>query len=133
MTNDEIATVVNCDVAKIKTYTLDNRIPRHIRNQVIELKAKMVVLGICRSRKIPESIKGLLYERAILDIGDPYRLNGRKFEHMKDFFVANNLPNGLLNDLDFMQRLIDDLLYNNFRISDHMRRMFHTFPIIRIV
>jgi len=133
MAIEKIARVTNCDVAKIQSYILDERIPEYIRNQVIKMKAKTVVEKICRSRIIPESIKGLLYDRAVLDQGSLYRLNEKKFEYMKEFFAANHIPHPLANNSQFMQSLIDDLLYNNFRISHHMRQLLHNFPTIRIV
>ena len=87
-----IAKKANCNIGTINRYTLDTRIPPHIREKALEMDAKTVLEKVCSSKVIPEEVTTLLYEKAIIEQGNGYRLTGKKFDYMKEFCSSSNLP-----------------------------------------
>lgn len=126
----EIARKANFNYSSIKQYILDTRIPPHIREKAIEMEAKSVLEKVCSSIVIPLEIKTILYEKAIIEHGNVYRLTGKKFDYMKEFCASCNLPLTLLKDPPKLENLINKLLSSNFVISDHMNSLLNSFMSI---
>ncbi|MDV2582203.1 hypothetical protein [Alkalibacillus haloalkaliphilus] len=127
LTESEIANKTNLNLATVNRYILDNRIPLHIREKAIEMKAKTVLEKICSSTVIPEQVKSILYEKAIIKPGNAYRLTGRKFDYMKVFCSSCTIPDALLNNSFALEHLINELLYSNFKIKKHMNSLLSSF------
>lgn len=123
MTIDEIAILVNQEQSKIKSFTFDQRIPIHIREEVIEKNAKTVVQNICSSTIIPKKMKTILYEKAILDKGHIYRLTVEKLEHFKELCIKRNIPISLLHNQSRLEQFVDNLLLNNFYLDNHFNTL----------
>ena len=127
LTDREIAKKANCNIGTINRYTLDTRIPPHIREKALEMEAKTVLEKVCSSKVIPEELKTILYEKAIIEQGNGYRLTGKKFDYMKEFCSSCTLPPLLLKNTPELEKLTNELLSNNFEISKHMMRLLTVF------
>ena len=127
LSEQEIARKANCNLATINGYILDKRIPVHVREKALQMEAKTVLEKICRSTVIPEEVKMILYEKAIMKKGSAYRLTGQKFEYMKEFCSSCHIPISLLKNTSGLQALINKLLFTNFEIKDHMNYLLNSF------
>ena len=125
LSDKEIARLTNNNVAVIKRYILDTRIPFHIREKALEMKAKGVLEDIAKSTVFPEEVKMILYEKAILEKGNVFRLTNKKFNYMKEFFSVL-LDTQSINTID-LESLINWLLFTNFKIKDHMNNLLNSF------
>lgn len=125
----EIARKAKFNTATINQYILDTRIPPHIREKAFEMDAKSVLEKICSSKVVPLEVKMILYEKAIIEQGNDYRLTGKKFDYMKVFCSACNLPPSLLKDTTELESLINKLLSSNFEISDHRVSLLNKFVV----
>lgn len=123
----EIARESNFTMATINQYILDTRIPPHIREKAFEMEAKSVLEKVCSSKVIPAEVKAILYEKSIVEQGHANRLTGKKFDYMKEFCSACNLPHSLLKNTAELENLINKLVSSNFEISDHMISLLNTF------
>lgn len=123
----EIARRANFNMATITQYILDTRIPPHIREKAFEMGAKTVLEKVCSSKVIPQEVKSFLYEKAVIKEENAYRLTGKKFENMKEFCSACNLPPSLLKNTPQLESLIDKLLFTNFEITNHMSSLLNSF------
>jgi len=123
----EIANRTNLNISTINGFILDRRIPPHIREKATKLKAKTVLVKICHSTVIPEEIKNILFEKAIIEEGNNYRLTGTKFNYMKEFCSSNQFPQSLLKNTIELENLINNLLFTNFEITDHMSYLLSSF------
>lgn len=126
MSIDEIAGLVNCDISKIKNYTLDESIPSNIREIAVEMKARTVVQNICSSTVIPEEMKIILYEKSVLNKDHIHRLTSEKLKSIK-MLCATVLPFFLLYDAHELEQLIDELLATNFNLEDHMKSLMSSY------
>jgi len=123
----EIARECGFETSKIKSYILSSRIPLHIRSLAIEMNAKTVIESICQSTTIPDEMKNILYERAILSRDKLNRLDGKKFNLMKYFCSECYFPNYLLHDNEKLEALVDELLINMFDLSDHFKQILRAY------
>ncbi|WP_060678279.1 hypothetical protein [Virgibacillus halodenitrificans] len=123
----ELARKANFNTSTINKYILDTRIPPHIREKAIEMEAKSVLEKVCSSIVIPLEVKTILYEKAIIEPGNIYRLSGKKFDYIKEFCSACNLPPTLLKNPPKLENLINELLFSNFEINDHMNSLLNSF------
>lgn len=115
----EIADQVNQDEAKIRSYTLNDRIPSHIKEVAVEMNARITIQKICSNMVIPETLKTVLYEKAILDKDHIYRLTGKKLEHTIRLYKKHNIPSSLLINESDLEQFINELLANNFYLDEH--------------
>lgn len=123
---DEIAELVNCDMSKIKNYTLDKSIPSHIRERAVEMKARTVVQNISSSTVIPGEMKIILYEKSILNKDHIHRLTSEKLKMIK-MLCDKGLPFFLLYDAHELEKLINELLATNFNLEDHMKSLMSSY------
>ncbi|QXE02560.1 hypothetical protein [Terribacillus sp. DMT04] len=84
------------------------------------MKAKTVVEKICKSQDIPDVVKQILYEHAVFEVDDKYRLTGKKLDYMKLFFAECDIPNDILDNRNKLKGLINKLIATNFRLKEHM-------------
>ncbi|TRM10577.1 hypothetical protein FH966_01930 [Lentibacillus cibarius] len=119
----EIAERVNCDPSKIDNYSLDERIPSHIRKKTIKMNSRTTVQAICRNKIIPETMKLILYEKAILDKHDPLRLSGEKLKYVKMLCEKNHIPASLLYNELRLEQFINELLSNNFNLNGYFKTL----------
>ncbi|MFY3790504.1 hypothetical protein ACOQFO_02110 [Ureibacillus sp. MALMAid1270] len=126
LSDKEIARLTNYNLAVIRRYILDTRIPFHIREKALEMKSKGVLEDIARSTIFPEEVKMILYEKAILRKGNVCRLTRKKFNYMKVFFSICVLPESILKNTTDLENLISWLLFSNFKIEDHMIYLFNS-------
>jgi hypothetical protein len=132
LSDSEIARKINCKTSIINRYTLDTRIPKHIRAKALKMEAKTVLEKIASSIAIPKEVKIILYKKAIIEKGNDFRLTGKKFEYMKEFFATNLLPDTLLKNKQNLEILINKLVSSNFEIREHMASLFTTFTVQEI-
>ncbi|WP_226672086.1 hypothetical protein [Rossellomorea aquimaris] len=129
LSDSTIARKVNCNTSTINRYTLDTRIPQHIREKALKMEAKTVLEKIASSIVIPEEVKMILYKKAIIEKGNDFRLTGKKFEYMKEFCSVCILPDALLGNTPGLEIFLDSLIFSNFKIKEHMRSLYNSFSI----
>ncbi|MFC0015423.1 MULTISPECIES: hypothetical protein [Allobacillus] len=122
-----IAKASNIALNTVNYYILDRKIPLYIRRVASSKKAKSVLDKTSKSSVIPKEMKKILYEKAIIDKSSPNRLTTTKFNYMKEFCSANNIPSWLLRDSSRLESLIDWLLITNFNINSHMKNLLNSF------
>ena len=123
MSLHEIAKHVNCNMTKIKTYVLDSRIPVHIQEKAVEMKARTIIQSICSNRVIPARMKAILYEKAILNKDHVHRLTSEKLKHMITLCEYYTAPLSLLHDQFKLEQFINELLLNNFYLDQHFESL----------
>lgn len=119
LTIEDIAKRTNCSKPKIKSFTLDERSPSHIREIAVEMRARTTVQSICSSRVILETMKRILYEKAVLDTGHLYKLTSEKFKHFTMLCKRNHIPARLLYNEFELEQFINELLSTNFNLNEH--------------
>ncbi|WP_078382014.1 hypothetical protein [Sutcliffiella halmapala] len=129
MNIEQIARATNQKRETIRRYILDGRIPTHILEVMDIQRAKSVVESICTSRVLTVLLKIILYEKAVLPVGDPLRCDGRKYRLIIEFFstVIHRIPLSILNDEMLLEQLVDTLIYNNFRLSEHWNELLNQY------
>ena len=130
LTVSEIARKADFKTEIIKRYVLDTRIPEHIRTKAYEMEAKTVLEKICKSRTFPDEAKMILYEKAVIEKGNAFRLTGEKYHYMERFWSSCKplLVPSLWNKTE-LENLINMLLFTNFQIREHMIRLLHSFSV----
>ncbi|MDQ0220688.1 hypothetical protein ELQ35_01880 [Peribacillus cavernae] len=119
----EVARMTNQTQNKIKECIADIRIPLHIRQVMVMREARTVVNKICSSTVIPENLKPLFYEYAVLRKGNKYRLSTLDFSYLIDFFNLVSLPSYLKEFNPTSRQFFSKLLANYFYLANHYQQL----------
>jgi hypothetical protein len=87
------------------------------------MKARSAVQDICRSKVIPNIMKLILYEKAILTKDHIHRLTGEKLKYFIKICESCNIPDSLLRNETNAEQFINEMLSNNFNLNEHFESL----------
>lgn len=111
MKPEEISNAINQPLSKINKFLYRSDIPEYIRELADLNGASNILLNkIASSRVLHDTIRRLLFTRAVLPQNHPHRLKERQLEHVKLFCRNLSLYESEVNNPKFISELTETLL-----------------------